>query len=172
MATAIRRCGPEDVELIAGLGASTFRQTYAADVDAEELGRHLADAFAAEAVKGELSNSESTLYVAEVDGEPAGFVKLNVGAAQTEQPNEGGLEIESLYVARAFQGLGIGRLLLDRALADAAAAGAEYVWLGVWERNRKAHAFWSHVGFVEYGSHPFTFGRIEHTDLLMRRELD
>lgn len=167
----IRRCGGADVELIARLGAGTFRETYAADTDPDEMNRHVASAFARDTVAAEVANPESTFYVAEVEGEPAGFVKVNRGGAQTEQPNEGGLEIESLYVTKAFQGRGLGRLLVDRVLDDAVAGGAEYVWLGVWERNQAAYSFWERIGFVEYGSHPFTFGRTRHTDLLMRCEL-
>lgn len=147
-------------------------ESYAAETPAELMREHLAAAFAPEAVRRELEHPESRFFLALHSGTPAGFAKLNTGAAQTEQPNEGGIEIESLYVLRRLHGLGIGRLLLDRALEEAGAAGAAYIWLGVWERNAAGRSFWARMGFAEYGSHRFDFAGTEHRDLLMRRELD
>jgi ribosomal protein S18 acetylase RimI-like enzyme len=66
----------------------------------------------------------------------------------------------------------VGQALLDRALEEARRAGAEYVWLGVWERNERGRRFWERQGFVEFGSHPFEFAGTSHTDLMMRRFLE
>lgn len=97
---------------------------------------------------------------------------MNRGAAQTELQEKSGIEIENLYVLGAFQGQGIGRLLLGRAFEEAREQGAKYIWLGVWERNSSARRFWKKMGFVEFGSHAFRFGGVEHTDLMMRRDLE
>lgn len=167
----LRDCGVEDAELISDLGARTFAEAYSEETTSEDMSRHLGSVFAVDAVAEELAEPESSFFAAEIDGEPAGFVKVNRGDAQTELPNEGGLEIESLYVLERFQGAGVGRLLLDRALAAAEEAGARYVWLGVWERNQSGIRFWKRMGFVEYGSHGFEFAGRKHTDLLMRLSL-
>lgn len=165
----IRRCSKADAAMLADLSRRTFRETYELQTSPEELEEHMSDAFAEERISGELSNPESAFHVAEVSGRPAGFMKLNVGAAQTEQPNEGGLEIESLYVLRERQGAGVGGALLECALDRAAKSSASYVWLGVWELNERGRAFWRSMGFEEYGCHPFAFAGGTHNDVLMRR---
>ena len=168
-AATIRRCGPADAAMLADLGRRTFREAYEEQTDPAELEKHLLTAFSEEQLRAEVSTPGSSFHVATISGSPAGFIKLNVGAAQTEQPNENGLEIESLYVLREHQGTGAGGALLDRALELAAQGAASYVWLGVWELNERGRAFWTRMGFDEYGSHPFAFAGGTHTDVLMRR---
>jgi len=167
----VEPCRLRDAELIAEIGERTFRETYAADTPAGELERHVAEAYDPARIAAELLDPESTFFLAWLAGVTAGYMKLNRGAAQTELREQPGVEIENLYVLRAHQGRGLGQLLMEHALDEARRAGAEYVWLGVWERNLSATRFWEKQGFVEFGSHPFRFGEIEHTDLLLRRPI-
>ena len=45
------------------------------------------------------------------------------------------------------------------------------IWLGVWEENNKAIAFYKRHGFEVFGSHPFKLGGDLQRDLLMKRLL-
>jgi ribosomal protein S18 acetylase RimI-like enzyme len=170
-AVQVEACVPTDADLIADLGWRTFEETYAADTSKENMERHLAEAYAPDQVRRELTTPGSRFFVARVGDVPAGYLKVNTGDAQTELKEAAGLEIEALYVSGEFQGRGIGGLLLEKALGEAEAVDADYVWLGVWERNVKGRRFWERMGFVEFGAHPFRFGGIEHTDVMMKREL-
>jgi ribosomal protein S18 acetylase RimI-like enzyme len=91
--------------------------------------------------------------------------------AQTDVHDPDALEIERLYMHRDFQGLGLGSALMQKALDVARARGKKYVWLGVWEGNNKARAFYHKHGFYPFGSHPFVMGDDRQTDLLMRKDL-
>ena len=42
--------------------------------------------------------------------------------------------------------------------------GGQHVWLGVWERNPRAIAFYSKMGFTQVGSHAFYVGPDCQTD--------
>ena len=53
----------------------------------------------------------------------------------------------------------------------AAELGAQTIWLGVWERNEKAQAFYRRFGFVECGEHVFTVGSDDQRDIIMSRSL-
>jgi diamine N-acetyltransferase len=167
----IDRCALADTELLADLGRRTFVETYGEDTPADQMRQHVAAAFAIEQVEQELLNPDSSFFIARVADAAAGFIKFNRDEAQTEPGNDAGLEIERLYVLTAFQGNGIGRLLFERALQAAGQENAEYIWLGVWERNLRGKSFWESLGFVEQGSHTFDFAGTAHTDLVMRREL-
>ena len=105
------------------------------------------------------------------DGTFAGYLKLNEAPAQTELHDRAALEIERIYVAREFQGLGFGKRLMDRALAEARSRKKAYVWLGVWENNEKALRFYRSYGFYPAGTHVFVMGDDAQTDYLMRKDL-
>jgi diamine N-acetyltransferase len=168
----IERCARRDAPVLAEVGRTTFAETYSDQTTAEAMREHLANAYSHEQIDAELANPDSTFFVARVGDAVAGYLKLNRGQAQTELKEATGLEIESLYVLKAYQGRGLGKRLLDTALDEARRGGTEYLWLGVWERNSRAKRFWEQTGFVEFGSHGFRFGSVEHTDLMMRRQLD
>ena len=54
---------------------------------------------------------------------------------------------------------------------EAAIRGAQTLWLGVWERNPRALAFYGKCGFVDVGEHVFLFGTDPQTDRVMARAL-
>lgn len=48
-----------------------------------------------------------------VQNEIAGYLKINVGDAQTEHLRENALEVERIYLRSSFQHRGLGNVLLD-----------------------------------------------------------
>ncbi len=54
-------------------------------------------------------------------------------------------------------------------LGEAIAAGADVVWLDVWERNPRAIAFYRKLGFAENGDHVFPLGNDPQRDIVMVR---
>ena len=79
------------------------------------------------------------------------------------------MELKRLYVARAWHGQGVAQALMDAALDTARARGAQTLWLGVWERNPRAVAFYAKYGFVRVGEHTFVLGGDAQTDWLFAR---
>lgn len=57
------------------------------------------------------------------------------------------------------------------ALERAKNAGASGAWLGVWERNFPAIAFYERMGFVRAGEHVFMLGDDAQTDYIMYKPL-
>lgn len=45
------------------------------------------------------------------------------------------------------------------------------IWLGVWERNENAIAFYQKMGFVQTGSHSFYMSDEEQVDFIMTKTL-
>ncbi len=81
------------------------------------------------------------------------------------------VEIERIYVLRECQGAGVGQQLRNNALDVARSLGARTVWLGVWEHNSRAIAFYRRNGFEEFGEHLFMPGSDEQRDVLMRKKV-
>jgi diamine N-acetyltransferase len=49
--------------------------------------------------------------------------------------------------------------------------GCDTVWLGVWEHNPRAIAFYEKWGFEKFGAHDFLLGTDLQTDILMKKKL-
>ena len=122
-------------------------------------------------IKNELSEENSQFFFIYAGEEPAGYLKVNIADAQTEEMGNEALEIERIYILKAFQNRGLGRILFDKTMDIADEMQASKIWLGVWEKNNKAIAFYKKLGFSEYGSHSFYMGDEEQTDIIMVKPL-
>ena len=80
------------------------------------------------------------------------------GQAQTERPGEQALEIEHIYVLKAFHGIGLCKVLYQKALDPAEQNKADCLSLGVWEKNHRAIRFYEKNGFVAFDQHIFPPG--------------
>lgn len=167
----IRAAGLADVELLRAIGRRTFTETFGGANAAADMELYLADQFSPARMRDECRDPDSRFFLAEREGRALGYLKLNCGAAQTEAMGEEAVEIERIYVLAARQRQGIGAMLMEHALAVAREWGANRVWLGVWEKNLAAIAFYGRYGFTRFGEHLFQLGSDAQTDILMRKEL-
>lgn len=169
----VRRAGAADADLLADIGARTFRDTYAGNNDPELLVRHIAQSFTPRRLAAELDDSRSTFLLAYDDAwstdRPLGYVQLVSGPANPCVTGPRPLELARIYVERSVIGVGYGAALLRAAFDTARQGGFDTVWLGVWERNDRARRFYEHWGFRAVGSQLFAFGGEMQTDIVMER---
>lgn len=161
----------EEVETLRKLAIKTFRETFAHDNTEEQLQALFDSDFSIDVLSKELVNPESHNYFLKVDGSIAGFIKMNQGSAQTEQKLDNAIEIQRVYILKAFQGQGLGKRLLEFALEKACASGCDWAWLGVWEYNFKAQALYKKYGFERFSQHTFMVGDKADTDWLLKKSL-
>ncbi|MGK2948348.1 MAG: GNAT family N-acetyltransferase [Acidimicrobiales bacterium] len=171
MPTTLEIVDPDDAAELAKLKADTFVEAFANGNDRDHLQAHVAREFTAEAVERTLEHPGSTTWWLIEDGVPVAFLKVNRGDAQTETGLSDGLEVEQIYVQAAHHGRGHGGRLIEHVMTTARAEGYPFIWLGVWEHNRKAIEVYEHLGFVPIGAHTFRFGNEDQRDVLMRRDL-
>jgi ribosomal protein S18 acetylase RimI-like enzyme len=76
-----------------------------------------------------------------------------------------------LYVSQRWHGLGIAHEIMREVLATARLAASDRIWLGVWQRNERALAFYRKFGFEVVGDHTFQFGNDPQRDLVMALEV-
>jgi ribosomal protein S18 acetylase RimI-like enzyme len=153
------------------IGRQTFSETFADANTEENMQKYLDEGFSIEKLTEELSNHGSQFYFADLNDKTIGYLKLNIGASQTELKDHKALEIERIYVLKEFQGKKVGQLLYDKAIQVALNANVEYVWLGVWEKNPRAINFYKKNGFIEFDKHIFKLGDDEQTDLMMKLDI-
>ena len=84
-----------------------------------------------------------TVFVAELEGGPAGFVAL--------EPAADAIRIAQLFVNPVHEGEGVGRQLLEYAEGYAISSGAIRLQVVVEDDNRRARDFYRGRGFVASG---------------------
>jgi GNAT superfamily N-acetyltransferase len=92
---------------------------------------------------------ETTVLVAELDGELAGFVR--VGPSRDPDPERGVGEVQSFFVAAGRWRHGIGRELMPAALAELVERGHRAATVWSFAGNERANAFYEAHGFVRDG---------------------
>ena len=165
----IRRGTPEDAALLAELGAETFGDTFATQNTTVDMASYLAASFSPAIQAEELADPRVSYLLAEVEGEAVGFAKLMESQPEAAIHGPRPYELVRIYARKAWIGRGVGAFLMQACLDEAARLEFETLWLGVWEHNPRARAFYRRWGFIEVGSHAFTLGKDVQTDILMER---
>lgn len=168
-APAIRRAAGSDAGLLAELGARTFQESFAADNKPEDMASYLTASFSVEKQSAELADPRVVFLIAEIDGAAAGYAQLRAGEAPACVSKSKPIELVRVYASREWLGRGVGGALMRECIEQARRLGHQTLWLGVWDRNRRAQAFYSKWEFRVVGEHAFQLGSDRQRDLLMER---
>lgn len=167
----ITKVAAKDVLALQTISRATFAQTFDAHNSTEDMQNYLNTSFAIDKLTTELNNPESEFYFAKEGDTVIGYLKVNTGNAQTEKKDPNAFEIERIYVDLTYLGKKIGQLLFNKAIELAVERKSNYVWLGVWEENHRALAFYTKNGFIPFDKHLFKLGNDEQTDIMMKLAL-
>ena len=168
---AIRRAAESDADALAELGRSTFSETFAKDNRPEDMERYLSSTFGPELQRRELRDPKRRIAIAWDGSEAVGYFHL---AESEPDPSVAGpkpIELVRLYVDARRLGLGVGAALMRECVALARREGFETLWLGVWEKNLRAQAFYRKNAFTRVGEHVFRLGSDDQLDYVMARAL-
>jgi ribosomal protein S18 acetylase RimI-like enzyme len=165
-------CTLADLEVLQQVSLETFTEAFAAQNDPEDFETYLREAFSLERLRREMNNPGTRFFFLYYQKKLAGYVKINAEKAQTELQDPEALEIERIYVRRAFQGKGLGSWMLGVLKSLAWKEGKTYLWLGVWEENKEAIRFYKRHGFVTFGKHPYYIGSDRQMDWMMQLVLN
>ncbi|HET7457679.1 MAG TPA: GNAT family N-acetyltransferase [Gemmatimonadaceae bacterium] len=173
----VRRALAADAATLAALGERTFRDTFSAGNRAEDMDVYVALAFGLRQQAAELGDPRVLTLIAE-SAEPSGrhaigYATLRQVADETPPCVTGPepIELARLYVDRPWHGRAVGAALMEHAIDASRERGARTLWLGVWEHNPRARAFYARWGFVEVGEHDFMLGDDLQRDLLLARAI-
>jgi ribosomal protein S18 acetylase RimI-like enzyme len=171
MDVTIVPCSPHEVDALRKIAYETYDRTFRPMNTAQAMEKYLAEAFSRERLLQELLNPESDFSFLYADDVLCGYLKLNEAPAQSDLHDPESLEIERIYVTEESHGKGLGKALINHAVDVGRKRAKRYLWLGVWERNLKAIAFYKKVGFTITGHHFFRMGDDIQRDFIMQRML-
>lgn len=167
----VRKAQPVDAGPLAALAERTFREAFEAANTPENMAQHCRDCYGAAIQAREIADAARVTLLVESGGELAGYAQLRWGVQPACIAGAAPGEIQRLYVARAFHGLGVAQALMESCLEELAVHGSDLAWLGVWEHNPRAIAFYRKYGFYEVGAQVFPVGDDPQRDLVMVRPL-
>ncbi len=167
----VRAARPADAAPLAALARATWLETFGDDYEPRDLHAYFDEHYTAGAMAIALSDPAVDVQIAERDEAAIGYVWICPLSLPAADAPAGAVELKRLYVRAAAQGGGLGRRLLDWAIAAARRGGAPALYLNVWAENRRARAIYGKRGFVTVGRFDFRVGARIDDELIMRLDL-
>nr|WP_278995955.1 N-acetyltransferase [Plesiomonas shigelloides] len=165
----IRIAQPSDAEQLAILAERTFRDTFASSNTQEDMELHCQSNYSKEHQLKEIQNPNWITLVCECENMLAGYAQMRweefPSCVEAKTPRE----ILCFYVDKPWHGHGIAQEMMKACLAELKKRNTDVVWLGVWEHNPRAIAFYKKFDFVEVGEHIFQLGADAQRDIIMMR---
>ena len=164
----IRRGTVADAALLARVGAELFAAAFGAQNDPNDLKMYLATAFSPSIQHAELADVDRATWIAKSpEGAPAGYAMMKRGARSAAVAATHPAEVQRFYIAPLLQGSGLAQALMSACLEQARDWGCDALWLGVWELNPRAVAFYKKFDFRKVGRQDFMVGSDRQHDHVM-----
>jgi ribosomal protein S18 acetylase RimI-like enzyme len=165
----IRRAIDADALALSTFGRRVFTATFEAENDPADLAAYLDGAYTVAHQLADIADPSIDTLLLEIDGALAAFAQVRVSEVPACVGAPAALELARFYVDHAWHGRGVAARLMAAVETAARARGAEALWLGVWERNLRAQAFYTREGYTVVGSHTFLLGSDPQRDLIMEK---
>ncbi len=165
---SIRAATERDASALAKLAEETFRAAFAEVNTAANMQRYCETSYAEHLQLAEIRDPRLETWLVEDGGGLVAYAQLRRGGAPAAVGAQRPIEIQRFYVRADVHGQGVAPALMEHVLGRAVAGGADVVWLGVWERNPRAIAFYRKWRFEAVGEHVFMLGDDPQRDVLMR----
>ena len=167
----IRYATIADAKMLSELGAKTFRDTFARANTRENMQSYLKASFSPDIQLRELYEPDFIFLIAESEGSPIGYAQLVMDSRDESIKGARPIEVRRIYASQEYLGKGVGKELMKATIEEARQRGCDCIWLGVWEKNKRAIAFYKRWGFRVVGSHTFALGEDPQNDFVMELAL-
>ncbi len=162
----IRIASEKDALGLSELAAKLFYQAYIGSMPSAALESYIVENFGITQQRVELLDLSITTLLVESETELLGYAQLRLNPTPVIQDSDITAELWRIYVDRTCHGLGVGRQLLGRIGEIAREMSHDKIWLGVWEKNVGAIAFYKKLGFSVVGEKEFHLGDEVQNDLV------
>ena len=166
---AVRRGTTEDAAALSKIAAATFVQTFGHLYPPADLQEFLAKTYAVENSRKQLADPAMGVWLAIVDGEPAGFIVVGPCKLPVKNLEPTAGEIQQLYVYSKYHNLHMGSRLMDTALDWLITTGRAPLYVGVWSENHGAQRLYGRYGFEKCGEYGFRVGQTVDHEFILRR---
>jgi diamine N-acetyltransferase len=167
----VRRAVAGDAPSLSLLGRATFLESYAHLLPVGDILAHAERQHAPAVYERWLADPACRCWLAEAapGGAPVGYLVATPPDLPLPDITPRDLEIRRIYVLHRYQGLKLGRWLMEEVGEAARAAGNARLLLGVYSRNEAALAFYQRMGFTQAGTREFNVGAHTYHDYILQR---
>ncbi len=159
----LRAAKAADIPALARLGVDSFVAKFGHLYSQQDLDAFLVQAYSHDALEAELADPNRLYRLAEREGQLLGWCKLGLNCGFPDHARGTRvMELKQLYTAPDATGMGLGGRLMDWAMAEFAARGADEVQISVYAHNDGAHRFYRRYGFEKLADITFRVG--DHLD--------
>lgn len=159
-------------KLLSELSRKTFFEAYASSNTPENMALYLNSNFFESTFAEQIANENDHFLIALGNLIPVGYAHLRREVDPKITANQNSVELVRFYVDQKWHGKGVAHLIMKECLRWSFKQGFNEIWLGVWEKNPRAQAFYKKWGFEQVGVHPFHFGDEIQVDYTFMRRLD
>ncbi len=164
-AVTIRRGVVSDSVALAEFAARTFAEAFGAATAPDDLAAHLAHSYRPDVQAAELQDPAVVTLLAVQGPLIAAYAQVRRNPAPPDCVTaEDAIELQRFYVDASMRGTSLAMDLMRAAFAVGRDLGGRHAWLGVWEHNDRARAFYRKAGFVDIGSTVYIVGADRQTD--------
>ena len=162
-----RRGNVDDAAELAGFAAQTFKETFSAMNHPDNMDAHLATSYGLTQQAEELANPLVATILARSDGELVAYAQVRRNPPPPCVTQAAPIELHRFYIDRRAHGTGLASTLMQEVHQVAREFHGRHLWLGVWERNPRAIAFYKKAMFVDVGSTFYMVGPDKQIDRVL-----
>lgn len=171
--TTLRLAVPTDAPALSILAERTFVDTFVRGFGipypAADLAEFSRKSFDQAGLRALLSDPARWWLVAEQEGRLVGFAEAGPCGLPHPEASPAHGELKRLYLDQPAQGQGLGKLMLERALAWLEQRAPGPLWLGVWSGNTRAQKLYTDHGFAKAGEYDYPVGSWRDREFILRR---
>jgi len=151
----IRKATINDSELIGRIGGETFLESHGHSASTADIKDFIDKTYNTEAIITEFENPNAHYFIISVNGEVAGFSKVEVNANINFIDEVNVTKLQRFYLLKAFYGQNLGAKLFDFNIEFSKENNQKGIWLAVWVENERAIKFYTKKGFKIVGEYDF-----------------
>jgi len=146
----IQACTVADADKISDIAIKSYKDYYLYLWN-DDGSWYINRSFQPETLKEEIKNPNARFYSLNAGAETIGFMKLNLQQPLTGTPHKNAMELERIYIVKAFAGKGYGRQAVEFCVQLAKDMNKDIVWLKSMDSSA-AISFYERLGFEECGT--------------------
>jgi ribosomal protein S18 acetylase RimI-like enzyme len=168
-AIVFRHAVSGDADRLLQFAARTYYHTFASSNTPENMQAYMTCSFTLPQFKAELNDPHAIFILAETEEQLTAYAKLLPDEAPECVTGDAPIELVRFYVDEPWHGSGLASALMEVCLTEAKEGGFKTMYLGVWEKNFRAQAFYRKWDFMRVGEHIFKMGDDSQIDWWMMR---
>lgn len=167
----IQLAEPSHAASLAKLAEKTFRDAFAQFIDKDNFEDYVARSFTENQIRSELLDRAATFFIARLEDKWVGYAKLYQSPPPDCIKQLPSVELARLYSRQQYLGRGIGTALVETCVNYALSRSFKSIWLGSWQENHRANAFYTKLRFEIFGTKTFAVGSDIQDDYIFARPI-